>query len=501
MHIIKGLYRNIVTLLYSNIYVYCGLCACVYLLFYFSLHKAPIFAFIFALLPLILMGITLVLSKPYYLFILFFTLNYFVMTFDRYVPNKKPGMIMLGFSIAFLLFVLVYSLFNKIEWKRVRTPFLYLWIVWMIYLIIQLFRRDVIFEAWAINIGTYAFYPICIAIFLPLLFYRFKDLKLFLFLWSIFIIIATLKGYYQNYFGFDSRELQWLIREGGARTHFLRTGIRYFSIFTDAANYGTSNGFSLVVYAIAAFFVKKKWSKYYFLFIAMLSLYGMLISGTRTATAIPFVGLTCFIVLSKHIKTIISGTIIVAAAFIFLNYTTIGADNRYIRRMRTSFDSNDASLVLRQQNQAIIKTYMVHHPFGVGLGLSAGQALRWVEKSDIPDIPPDSWLVMVWTETGIVGLTIYMIMNALMYIWGAYIIVFKIKNRELGGILIALYCGSLGLFVASYGNAILGFPNGIISYMAMVYVFIGPRLDKELFEEDNVALESQKKLENARHPA
>lgn len=486
MQIIKGLYHNIVSILYSNIYIYCGLCVCIYLLFYFSLYKEPTFTFLFALLPLIFVFIGLVLSKPYYMFILFFTLNYFIMTFDRYVPNKKPGMIMLGFSIAFLLYLVVYSIFNKMEWKRVRTPFLYLWIVWMIYCTTQLFRKDVIFEAWAINIGTYAFYAICIAIFLPLLFNRYKDLKLFLFIWSIFIIIATFKAYWQKSHGFDSRELQWLFEEGGARTHFLRTGIRYFSIFTDAANYGTSNGFSLVVYAAAAFFMKKKRVRFYFLVITAFSLFGMMISGTRTATAIPFVGLTCFIFLSKQIKTIIIGTTIVVAAFCFLNYTTIGSDNRFIRRMRTSFDLNDASLVLRQQNQALLKIYMADHPFGVGLGLSAGQALRWVEKSDIPDIPPDSWWVMIWTETGIVGLVIYMIMNAIMYAWAGYIILFKIKNRELGGILAALYAGSLGLFASSYGNAILGFPNGIISYMAIVYVFIGPSIDKELIEKKNL---------------
>lgn len=500
MRIIKVLYHNIVTLLYSNIYIYCGLCACVYLFYYLSVHSGPTLALTFALFPLILMSITLVLSAPYYLFILFFTLNYFIMTIARYVSNIKPGMIMLAFSIAFILFLLVYSLFKKMEWKRIKTPFFYLWIVWTVYLIIQLFRRDVIFEAWAINIGPYAFYSVCIAIFIPLIFNRYKDLKLFLYIWSIFIIIATLKGFYQNFFGFDARESQWLIAEGGSRTHFLVSGIRYFSIFTDAANYGTSNGFSLVVYAIAAFFMKSERSKYYFLFIAMLSLYGMLISGTRSATAIPFVGLTSFILFSKQIKTIIFGVIVVSAAFIFLNYTTIGGSNRYIQRMRTSFDANDASFVVRQQNQAILKTYMATHPFGVGLGLSAGQASRYVEKSDIPDIPPDSWLVMVWTETGIVGLTIYLIVNAIIYAWGAYIIAVKIKNKELRGILIALYCGSIGIFAASYGNAILGFPNGIISYMAMAYVFIGLRLDQELLEE-NAALESQKKIDDAKQSA
>jgi len=500
MSIIKGIYQNVISIFYSNIYVYLGLFVCIYMIYFLSLRNGPVITFLFAFLPMILAFAGLISGKPYNLVILFFVLNYFIMPMGRYIESLKPGMIMLGLSLGILLYLAAFSVFKKLEWNRIRTPFLFLWLIWMTFCATQLFRSDVIFEAWSISIGTYALFAVCMGIFIPLLFYRFKDLQFLLILWSVFIIFATAKGYWQKSHGFDATELQWLWAYG-YRTHFLRTGIRYFSIFTDAANYGTSNGFSLVVFSISAFFIKNKLLRIYFLVIAAMSLYGMLLSGTRSATVIPFIGIACFIFLSKSSKSMVIGTMLLVATFSFLNFTTIGDENRFIRRLRTSFDTSDASLVVRQENQQLLSNYMADHPFGVGMGLSAGRASRWVTDSTSPIIANDSWLVMVWTETGIVGLSLYLVMIAIMYAWGAYIILFKIKSKRLRGILTALYSGSIGLFASSYGNEVMGFPNGILSYMAMVYVFIGPTLDKELLEEDNVALESQKKLENARHPA
>lgn len=500
MSVIKRIYQNVISIVDSNIYIYLGLIFCIYMIYSLSLRSGPAITYLFAIFPMILALTGLISTKPYNLIILFFVLNYFIMPMGRYIESLKPGMIMLGLSLSILMYLVAFSVFKKLEWNRIRTPFLYLWLFWLAFCSTQLFRPDVVFEAWSISIGTYALFAVCMAIFIPLVLNQFKDLQLLLFLWSVFIIFATIKGWWQKSHGFDAKELQWLWAYG-YRTHFLRTGIRYFSFFTDAANYGTSNGFSLIVFAISSFYFKNKLLRIYFLLIASMSLYGMLISGTRSATAIPFMGIACFIFLSKSPKSMLIGTLLIISSYVFLNYTTIGDENRFIRRLRTSFDTQDASLVVRQENQKLLRTYMADHPFGVGMGLSAGRASRWMSDSTIPSIANDSWWVMVWTETGIVGLSLYLSMIAIMYAWGAYIILFKIKSKRLRGILAALFSGSIGLFASSYGNEVMGYPNGVLSSMAMVYVFIGPRIDKELLEEENTALESQKKLDDAKQSA
>lgn len=55
-------------------------------------------------------------------------------------------------------------------------------------------------------------------------------LKRGLIVWGIFTITAFLKLLYQRYVGFDYAEKIWLIN-GGAVTHILNSGIRYFFIF------------------------------------------------------------------------------------------------------------------------------------------------------------------------------------------------------------------------------------------------------------------------------
>lgn len=53
--------------------------------------------------------------------------------------------------------------------------------------------------------------------------------------------------------GFSSKDLYFLHVLGGARTHIIWSGIRYFSCFSDAANYGVHAAMSAVTFAIAAF--------------------------------------------------------------------------------------------------------------------------------------------------------------------------------------------------------------------------------------------------------
>ena len=60
-------------------------------------------------------------------------------------------------------------------------------------------------------------------------------MKFFIFLWGVMTLLAFAKGYYQKNRGFDPYEMNWLMTYG-RRTHFIITGIRYFSFFTDAAN-------------------------------------------------------------------------------------------------------------------------------------------------------------------------------------------------------------------------------------------------------------------------
>ena len=121
---------------------------------------------------------------------------------------------------------------------------------------------------------------------------------------------------------------------------------------------------------------------------------------------------------------------------------------------------------------------MIHKPFGYGIGLSKGD--RFYPKERMP-YPPDSWLVSVWVETGIIGLLLHIGILLYTIIDGAYIIMLHVKNRELKGILCALLCGVFGVIISSYGNQIFGqFPIVFFIYTSITFVFIGKELDQQI---------------------
>jgi len=89
-------------------------------------------------------------------------------------------------------------------------------------------------------------------------------------------------------------------------------------------------------------------------------------------------------------------------------------------------------------------------------------------------LPTDSSMVFVWVETGIVGLSLFLLIYVVTLIKGTYDIWFTIQSRELRGLLSALLGGVAGMLLSSFGNEMLQqFPNGPIVYMCMAFIFMG----------------------------
>ena len=296
--------------------------------------------------------------------------------------------------------------------------------------------------------------------------------------------MAALKGYWQKSHGFDSAELYWLFVEGGARTHIIHYGVRYFSFLSDAANFGITMGLSLVVFGISGFFVKTRWIKYLFWLAALTSTYGLLISGTRSAIAVPLVGLCAYAVLCRSFKNLFIAGGILIVIILFLTQTNIGNSNSIIRRMRSAFNKEDASFKVRGINKEKMIPLMRDKPFGVGLGLSGGRMERFAINSKLSELPPDSLLTMYWLETGIVGLSLYLSLLVLIFTRASYIAMFIIKDKQLKNILFSIIAGLAGVFVAAYANDITTYPNGILICILFVFLFIAPYYDKELTQNE-----------------
>lgn len=195
-----------------------------------------------------------------------------------------------------------------------------------------------------------------------------KKLDIFFLIWGIFSLLATAKGIMQNTLGVDYAERQWL-NEGNASTHILFGKLRVFSFMSDAGQFGANQGYSAVVAIIIAFVQKKRWMKIFFIIVAVMGFYGMVISGTRGAISVPFAGLTAFFVLRKNTVALVSGAILIASFFIFFKYTYIGQGNAEIRRMRSIGDEvGGLAHLLGQGRQA-------RGPGGLGVA-GGGDGLR-----------------------------------------------------------------------------------------------------------------------------
>lgn len=103
-----------------------------------------------------------------------------------------------------------------------------------------------------------------------------------------------------------------------------------------------------------------------------------------------------------------------------------------------------------------------HEPFGEGIGLS-GVENQKISYRFTTSIPHDSFYVKIWVETGIVGAILFFGVYFISVFRAAWIVMFKVKDKELKGRLTALLCGIFGMLLSAYGNAFLGqFPTYII---------------------------------------
>ncbi|WP_455637573.1 O-antigen ligase family protein [Parabacteroides sp.] len=436
-------------------------------------------------LPILLIVSYQILCNPLILFLIIFTINYYLMGLTRYVDLSGISFLMDILMLSTLLLIIIHSaLLKNIRWKYGINTLTIGSFIWMIYCFAEITNPSGMLEAWILSRGL-IINGFIISLIISLLCVQYKTVKLIIFMFSIFALTAFLKAAMQKFIGFDRGEQLWLNR-GGALTHLIASGTRYFSFFTDAGNFGSNMGCAGVIFSIAACYIKPKPLKIYYGIVAIASLYAMLLSGTRGAMIVPLGGLALLIVLSKNIKIITIGSLSLLCIYVFFAFTMIGQNNAQIRRMRTAFTpTEDASFNVRKANKERLANYLKNKPFGEGIGLS-GVENQKMSYRFTTSIPHDSWYVKIWVETGIVGITLYLGFLFITIAHGAWIIMFRIKNQELKGLLSGLLCGITGMLLSAYGNAFWGqYPTNIIAFTGLALVLKGEYFDNEINGNNN----------------
>lgn len=446
------------------------------------IKQQVILGLMFAFIPIVLIVFFFALDNPYWGLLILFAENYFLMGLTRYVYVSGIGVLTDALILFILFSALIRTIHNKdVDWKRALNGGSLLLSVWLLFCVFEIANSTAITGAWISSFRSLTFYPLAVVILTSIIFKNYKSLKTILLLYAVFTLFAVAKLQMQKSIGFDNYEWRWLMEGENSSTHLLSSGTRYFSFFTDAGNFGSNMGFAMVVFTIAALYVKDKWTRIFYAATGFLGMYAMFVSGTRGAIAVPFAGFFLFTILSKKIKVFVASILFLGIIFSFFMFTNIGQGNQYIRRMRSAFDPNEPSLMVRLENQKRLAQYIKTRPFGEGIGLSGVAAKRFDPNRLTTNIPNDSWYVKVWVETGLVGLLLFISIQMYFIIYGGYLVFYKIKNKELKGIVTAMICGIFGVMVSSYGNAFYGqYPTCILVSMMQAFIIISPHYDKEI---------------------
>jgi len=421
-----------------------------------------------------------VFSNPRLGFISVLYANYFAVGLSRYV-SAPTGLLVDAFCFLTLLAV-IFSQFNhKVEWKNAGKDFTIFALIWFAMTLLQLVNPETISrEAWFYAMRGQALYIVLIVPLTYLIFNRPKDMDTLITLCAWFTLLAVLKGVGQKYLGVDRWEKVWLYQPGNRSTHILFGQLRVFSFFSDAGTYGGTMGYFGVMFAILGIHEDAKRKKIFYYFVALTSLFGMLISGTRSAIAVPLVGFAVYTILSKKFQVMILVGTILFVIFFILKYTSIGQGNYDIRRMRSAFAEDNPSLNVRLENRRMFGEYLKTRPFGGGVGSAGNWGMRFTPGTFLAETATDGWYIQLWAEQGIVGLTFYLIMIGYIAIKSSFLIFFRLKKPKNTYISIAFTSGLFGLIVSSYSASSLGqMPNTIIVFVAATLISLMPKWEKE----------------------
>lgn len=150
----------------------------------------------------------------------------------------------------------------------------------------------------------------------------------------------------------------------------------------------------------------------------------------------------------------------------------------------------------REANQKVMKKYLADAPWGLGVGLGYDNVPANNKYRKLATIPPDSEYVYIWIHTGPIGITVFIITTAIMFLGACWVVFFRIENKSLRGIGAGLCCAFVSIQLGGYANQVLmQFPNCLIFYGGLSIVYTLPLYEKQWneYELNLITLQKEKK--------
>lgn len=472
-----------------------------FLLFLLTLYQLTHAGFssfaVVCLIPCLVIAIYCAFKWKMLTFWILFFINYFIQMKDISLSLPIPMSLPNEMLQIILLAIAIVDARENPHFERAANLMLFALIIWCSFCTLEVLNDTCNL---GLNIGSWYTGARMMAFQLMYIFLVFSIyistptiLQNYLKLWGVLALFSAIWVWKQKNYGFTDVEFAWLWAKGFS-THVLNGGslIRYFSTFSDAANYGCNAAATGAAFIIFAITTKINKLRLFYSIVAVLVIYGMFQSGTRTAIFCLAAGLMVFVVLSKSVKIAVPFSIVFAFFAFILIFTKIGDGNQQIRRMRSAFNKDDASMGVRDMNQEVMKKHIKDAPWGIGLGMGMDNVPANNKYRRLATIPPDSEYVFIWLRTGPIGITIFIITMLMMLGGACWIVMFKLKNRSLIGIGGGFCCAFVAIQLGGYANQVLmQFPNCLIFYGGLSIVYVLPYIEPAWIELENKKLAEQ----------
>ena len=412
--------------------------------------------------------------RGYYLLII---LAFFAAYPNRLLNKELP--------IATLIDLLVLILFLGTLWSSKRDDnykgnllnygISILLLVNVLYFIVELFNPNMgNMFGWLFVSKRYAVYILMFVITYRLINTP-ERVRYFFRFWILMALISAAYGCYQKWFGYLPIELRNLKSNPHEYALMYQGGfLRIVSFFSVGPTFGNFCGLMCAMCLIITINTKNKKFRKKLGFVTFILFLGMSYAGIRTTNIILPLSVALFVLMELKNKAALIVSMVTMLAVVFLLFAPI--DNPVINRMRSTFDSKDESLNLRNMNRKLVQPYIYSNPMGGGIATAGLAGLRFNPGHELAGFPPDSALVSVVLELGWVGLALTMLFYLMIIYQGIYYY-FIIRNEEYRLYILATTCALFAVIIAQFStNSIDQIPNvflfyGVIALFKRLYEF------------------------------
>jgi len=367
-------------------------------------------------------------------------------------------------------------------WKNCDNPIVYMYLLVLAYFIFQFFNP---------NGGSTELYFLVSRRFIALLLYfysaiqLFSDYRLIKRFVIVLMVLAILTGAYacfQHFFGLLDHELNAMIADPVLQRQILSNiangKLRQFSFFSDCTSFGIFMSGTTVIPLVFLMQLNTKFRNKILLLIAVITLImGMAFSGTRTATAMLIAEIVLYMCITiNQWKTLVFAGFFGFVVIVIMFVPTYG--NQTIARLRTTFDSEDASLNVRNNNRHRMQEYIYANPFGGGVRTTGTTFEEYNVGHPLAGFPTDSGLLSLALEIGWVGLLLQCITYFVFLQKGIHAF-FTSRNPAFKAIFLASILTLFGYVVAQYSQVAIGqMPGSLMFYSLLAIIIRLPQMEK-----------------------